>query len=81
MTVKVRGTHERALLDAMEDAGRRVQQATLPAPLVGTLGEHARELWATLDVPARRLIIDTVATVKVRRVGKGRRTRSRTASS
>jgi hypothetical protein len=62
---------ETRLLAAIGDAEWRVQEATLPPVLVGNVGPQARAGWDALDIDARRLIIRTVADIRVRRVGRG----------
>jgi DNA invertase Pin-like site-specific DNA recombinase len=67
-------THaERGLVAVIEDAEQRLQGATLPSVLVGNIGPRAKAGWDALDMDAKRLLIRTVADIRVRRVGRGYR--------
>jgi site-specific DNA recombinase len=64
---------EQRLLAQIEADERRVQEMTLPAVLVGNIGPQAQTGWDELEMSAKRLIVRTVADIKVHRVGGGYR--------
>jgi site-specific DNA recombinase len=64
---------EGGLQSRIAEAEQRIEAATLPPVLRGNLGAAARSGWEALDVVVRRQIIRTVAEIRVRQVGRGRR--------
>jgi DNA invertase Pin-like site-specific DNA recombinase len=63
---------ERRLLGLISDAERRLAElAALPTVLVELVGPQAAAGWAALTLDAKRLVIGTVADIRVRRVGRG----------
>ncbi len=72
VTPRVATIAEARLEAVIADAERREQEVTLPPVLLGLIGEkHARAGWNALDLPARRLVVRTIADVSVRRMGRG----------
>ncbi len=64
---------EKRLLEAVGEAEGRAQAAALPPVLVGNIGPQAQAGWDALDFEGKRLIIRTIADIRVRRVGRSRR--------
>jgi site-specific DNA recombinase len=64
---------ETRLLEAVAEAEQREKAATLPAVLAGNIGPQAKGGWDALDLAGKRLIIRTVAEIRVCRVGRGRK--------
>jgi site-specific DNA recombinase len=62
---------EERLLALIEDAERRAKEAAMPAVLVDMIGPQAQAGWDALDLAGRRLILRTVADIRVRRMGRG----------
>jgi DNA invertase Pin-like site-specific DNA recombinase len=63
---------EKGLLARIKEAERVAQAATLPPVLVGNIGPQAQAGWDALDLMGKRQIVQTVADIRVRRVGRGR---------
>ncbi len=57
---------ERRLLEVIGEAERRERAATRPAVLVDLIGPQAQAGWDMLDLEGRRLIVETVAEIRLR---------------
>jgi DNA invertase Pin-like site-specific DNA recombinase len=62
---------EQDRLRRIAEAEQREQQATLPPALHGNIGPAVKARWAGFDVATKRQIISAVATIRVRRIGRG----------
>jgi site-specific DNA recombinase len=63
---------EQDRLQRIAEAERREQAAVLPPGLRGNTGPGAGQRWLQLDVPARRLIIRSLADVSVGKASRGK---------
>jgi len=63
---------EQDRLGRIADAERREQAAVLPPGLRGNTGPGAGQRWLKLDLAARRLIIRSLADVRIGKAGRGR---------
>lgn len=65
---------EKGLLARIDEAEQRIQASTLPPVLRGNLGAQAQKGWDAMNIEAKRLLIQSVADIRVHRVGQaGRR--------
>jgi site-specific DNA recombinase len=62
---------EQNRLAGIAEAEQREQDAALPAVLVGNVGPEAAGRWEKLETAVKRQLIREVASIRVRRVGKG----------
>jgi site-specific DNA recombinase len=61
---------EKAALERIAEAERRIQEAAMPTVLAGNLGPQAQAGWDALDVTVRRQIVTAVASIQVHRIGR-----------
>jgi DNA invertase Pin-like site-specific DNA recombinase len=70
VSAQIATIRERRLKEAIADAEQREQAATLPAVLKGVIGRKARAGWEDTPMAGRRLIVSTVASIQVHRIGR-----------
>ena len=74
ITLAMAEAMEHEILERIDDARRRIEDAAAPAVLQGLIGEQAADGWDELTVPQRRQVIAAVADIRLHRVGRhGRR--------
>jgi len=64
---------ESRLLARLEEAESRANKSAVPPVLRGTMGPEAASRWAALELGAKRQVISTIADIRLKRIGCGRR--------